>query len=495
MISALLALVFAPSASPPRVTAADDLTWAPESALDDFVKTQREAMRLPALVVGVIMEGEIWRVRAIGDAAPGGPLASGDTPFALGSTSKQFLGLAVQQLIADGSLSVDDTVRDVIGDLLPADGGAFADVTVTQLLSHHSGLAYADGLRQWESWQSAPSLDAHVRMLLALPATGTAGAGYEYSNANYTVLGAMIEHVHGTPYADALEQLVLQPLGLASTTADASAKRATGFYPWFGLVNIPTPAPISAAAVPSAFVTSTADDLLRLLGAHLGVIDTDFPDAALRAAREPIAKEHDWSQVASGWSVRPFWELREIDDDREDVALPRVWEHNGTTPRAMSYLAMQPELGLGVVVLANTGAGLDQARLGVFAHRLLHTLAGTEPPAAQADPLVAAAPALLIAIPLLLIGIIVWLGVVRQHPSSSTRARWAVTIISVVVIGGALTFAFVVVPIQTRGGLLDTWWWVAVPDLAVSTALMLVLSAAAIVMLVAHRRSSGSDDP
>ncbi|MGO2521892.1 MAG: hypothetical protein ACTH8F_17370 [Microbacterium sp.] len=69
------------------------------------------------------------------------------------------------------------------------------------------------------------------------------------------------------------------------------------------------------------------------------------------------------------------------------------------------------------------------------------------------------------------------------------------TIISAVVIGGALTFAFVVVSIQTRGGLLDTWRWVAVPDLAVSTSLMLLLSAAAIGMLLAHMRGSGGDAP
>ena len=63
---------------------------------------------------------------------------------------------------------------------------------------------------------------------------------------------------------------------------------------------------------------------------------------ALVAAREPVAAESDYSHYASRWSVRPFWDLRELVADWDDGTLPSLWEHQGATLRSFSYLAMQP---------------------------------------------------------------------------------------------------------------------------------------------------------
>lgn len=54
----------------------------------------------------------------------------------------------------------------------------------------------------------------------------------------------------------------------------------------------------------------------------------------------------------------------------------------------------------------------------------------------------------------------------------------------VVVTAISLTLALVVVPSRTGMPLLETAWWVGVPDLAVSVGLMLAFSAWTIVLLV-----------
>lgn len=482
LLAVLIASVLAACIAPPANAMASS-EWSEASEIDDFVIAQRSAMRLPAVAVGVIADGELRYLEAYGDGAPGDDAMTSKTPFVLGSTSKQFTALAVHQLVAEGALAIEDTVGQVLGDLLPADGGAFSEVTVRELLSHRSGLAYTAGLAQWALFAPSATLEEHVRMLLATDPVARSGAAYEYSNANYSVLGEIVAHVRGEEFDVAMDALVFDPLGLISTTARPDSVRADSFYPWFGFANIITPQPAGAAMVSSAFMTSTADDLLQLLGAHIGSVDTAVPTAVLASAREVLGRAYGQTSAASGWMVRPFWELRDGRDGVGDQSLPSLWEHIGTTPRSMSYLAMQPDLGLGVVALTNAGAGVDQERMTVFSHRLLNAIAGTRPAGAVADPLVQAAPVLMLGLVLLLIAAIIWNARTIRRRTPKRGARVIPAAISTLTVGAALVFVFVVVPAQTQGGLFDTWWWVAVPDVAVSGALMLILSVAVLVTL------------
>lgn len=76
------------------------------------------------------------RAQGFADRARGIP-ANGDTQFATASVTKGLTALAVLSLVADGSLALDTSVRDVLGDALD-----FVDpaVTVVHLLAHTSGI-------------------------------------------------------------------------------------------------------------------------------------------------------------------------------------------------------------------------------------------------------------------------------------------------------------------------------------------------------------------
>jgi len=61
------------------------------------------------------------------------------------------------------------------------------------------------------------------------------GTAWLYSNANYIVLGAVIEEITGSPLADAMRALIFSPLGLKNTAFDFLAAvvrgRASGYTP------------------------------------------------------------------------------------------------------------------------------------------------------------------------------------------------------------------------------------------------------------------------
>lgn len=466
---------------PAAAAPAEVARWATPQQLDEYLTRERAALRFPGLAVVVVAGGEVLFEGAYGEATPGVPVTL-DTPFRLGSTSKQFTGLAVQRLIAQGRLTLDTKVASVLPAF--AEAGPLADTTVRQLLAHRSGLSEQDGHEQWSPWPPGATVQEEADRLSRVPLTHAPGAVFEYTNAGYTILGAMVERVTGQPFEMALQSLVARPLGLRSTTSDDVRARAQGlageYYSWFGQVNVLTPASGGAAAAPSAYVTSTARDLTGLLKAHLGAaVPADA--GVLAAARQPLGVVHDHADYASGWNVRGLWELTDLDEGWESPDRPTLWDHEGSIGRALSYLAFAPDLGLGVVALANTGAGTDQMRWSEFRYRLLHHILGTVPLTWAKDPLILAAPALMLGLPLLQVATLGW---ALRRRRRAPALGWAPLIVAGVPAAAALVFALIVVPGQTRRPLLDAVWMTSVPDLAASVGLsFLAVTAYAIAVL------------
>ena len=475
-------------APPAWADAALDPEWATAAELDGFLRAKADELRLAGLAVVVLADDEILFEGTYGEAAPDGRAVTLDTPFVLGSTSKQVTALAVHQLVAQDRLGLDDTV----GALLPELGGdasALAPVTVEQLLEHTSGLTMRAGLDFFSLWPQAGSIADDARRLLREQPDVEPGARFEYTNANYTLLGAIIEAVTGDSFESSLQELVVDPLGMEATTSDldraASDGLAVGEYTWFRLLNVATPTPVTAAAAPSGYLTSNAHDLTRLVEAHLGAPTGIDPDV-LEAARRPLTEIDRYSAYASGWYERAFWELTDLDAGWGDPDLPRIWEHGGDALRAMSYVAIAPELGFGIVVLTNTGLGTDPGRFAAFTDDLVHEIVGTQPSSRSTDPLIAAAPAIMVGMPLLLAAAIAWLVLVLRRPPASRVARWLPVAVTGVLVALTLWIAFVVVPANTRASLIDTWWWSGAPDLAVSIGLSLLLTACVVPLLVAQ---------
>ncbi len=138
----------------------------------------------------------------------------------LGSDTKVFTATMIARLADAGRLSLDDPV----GDLLPwyrQDTGQ--RMTVRHLLGHTSGLP--DDARL-----AADAREPGVAIARAVVANWCSrdlqwepGTRWEYSNAGYAVLGAIVEEVTGKTYVQAMQDLVLAP---AATPAAGSGDDA-----------------------------------------------------------------------------------------------------------------------------------------------------------------------------------------------------------------------------------------------------------------------------
>jgi len=120
-----------------------------------------------------------------------------------GSITKQFTGAAILKFEEDKRLNVTDRITLYFKDV-PADK---AQITLHQLLTHSSGLGDPEGI---DDYDPVP-LAEYVRQVLAQPLLFAPGAGYTYSNANFSLLGAIIEKLSGLSYEAFVRERLFLP--------------------------------------------------------------------------------------------------------------------------------------------------------------------------------------------------------------------------------------------------------------------------------------------
>ncbi|MFF3842703.1 serine hydrolase domain-containing protein [Streptomyces sp. NPDC001930] len=161
------------------------------------------------------------RSRTVGvqDRVSGAPMDI-HSRFRIGSVSKTFSTVVLLQLVEEGKVQLDTPVNTYLPGLLPDDR-----ITVRHLLTHRSGLAdYTNAMFE----HTVPGFEAVrnrvfsyqelVDLSLSEPRTTEPGTSYQYSNANFVVVGMLIEKLTGRPVADAYERRIFKPLKLTKTS-------------------------------------------------------------------------------------------------------------------------------------------------------------------------------------------------------------------------------------------------------------------------------------
>jgi CubicO group peptidase (beta-lactamase class C family) len=142
----------------------------------------------------------------------------------IGSITKQFTGAAILKLEEAGKLEVGDPITRYFQGV-PADK---AGITVHQLLTHSSGLSDPD----IDDFDPVP-LDEYVKQTFARPLLFAPGKGYSYSNANFSLLGAILEKLSGATYESFLRQRLFLPNGMYETGYTLPAWGESRFAPGY----------------------------------------------------------------------------------------------------------------------------------------------------------------------------------------------------------------------------------------------------------------------
>ena len=398
------------------------------AGIDAYIEKEMREVHIPGLALGIVHNDEVVHLRGFGEAGPGGRVVTSQTPFILASSSKSFTALAIMQLVESGKIDIDAPVGRYLTAFRVADEEASARITIRHLLHHTSGLPENSAFGPMLSNDIGDeALSDRVRALEDVQLSHGVGAVFEYTDANYDVLGLVVQTVSGQSYESYVTEHVFAPLGMRhSYTNQLDAQRnglATGHRSWFGYPR-PFEAPYSRGAMPSSYLISSAEDVTHFLSMQLN--GGRYEGRAV-VSPEGVAAMH---APAIRQGTRDIfygmgWESRSVG------GVPVV-RHDGTNANFYADMALNLKDRWGVVILTNFDSlNLNGGRLQGLSSGVISMLRGEAPPEVPTPhhPLLAAATLLVAVVTVLMVvGIVrsvVLLRRWRSRPESRPRGRRA----------------------------------------------------------------------
>jgi CubicO group peptidase (beta-lactamase class C family) len=321
------------------------------SGLEQAASAELARLNIPGASIAIVRGGEVIYSKAIGTAnlETGEPVRP-EMLFRLGSTTKMMTAAALVGLAVEGRIDLNAPIGKYISGLSPM----LSQVTANQLLSHTAGIhdeapmqgshddsALGSGIRAWtDAWFfTAP------------------GKIISYANPGYWAAGYLVETLTGKPYADAMEERVFRPLGMARTTLRPTIAMtfplAQGHDVAGGKAGIVRPAADNSSGWPAGSIFSNTADLSRFVIAFMNGGRIDGKEALDPKAIALMSAPH----AAIPGSKQSYGYGLEVGDWRGVHTV----QHSGSRAGYGSEIRMVPAERVAVIVQTNrTGATLPQ---------------------------------------------------------------------------------------------------------------------------------------
>jgi CubicO group peptidase (beta-lactamase class C family) len=305
----------------------------------------------PGLAVALVHHGRgVWAAGfGVADRTTGQPVTAA-TRFQAASVSKPVTAWGVLRLVEQGRIGLDEPI---VGHLRrwrpPPSPFDAAGLTVRRLLSHTAGLSVHGYVGQTPDRPLPPivaSLSGETGGSFPVELLEAPGGGWLYSGGGYSLLQLLVEELTGRSFADHMQAEVLEPLGMTASSFRWSRTAETAHPYDADGGRIPDFAFAEQAA---AGLVTTARDLARFVAAALagprgeppgrGVLNPATVRLALTAAP---ATEGRWG-LGYGLGLTPSGDL--------------LAYHEGANRGWRAGLALLPDRGAGIALLANGDAG------------------------------------------------------------------------------------------------------------------------------------------
>ncbi|WP_339276856.1 serine hydrolase domain-containing protein [Paenibacillus sp. FSL W8-0426] len=319
--------------------------------LDEQVPVWQDKYDVPGLTVGIVHEGRVAYLLNYGYADKKNKIELTDqTLFQAGSISKSVTAWGVLKLVEKGLVSLDDPVEKYLTSWKLPDAKFNPDeVTIKRLLSHTAGLSAHKGYLGTAPQSRLSSIEDSLngKGLFNEPVriTDTPGEKEVYSGGGYTILQLVIEEVTGMAFERYMEEEVLKPLGMDSSSfhQDPNDPRMSKAYGYFGQ-ELPNYQFTEQAA---AGLKTNSTDMMKLILAsmdHLNRMQGNglLENELVEEMQQPVIGE-------SGLGVF----IRKLSEEQTFIY------HSGDNRGWHSLYGFIPETKEGLVILTNSDNGID----------------------------------------------------------------------------------------------------------------------------------------
>lgn len=313
---------------------------AARSELRAGIERRMASNNIPGAIVGVVLRGEVVFLAPLGfaDVELGVPV-SDSSVFEIGSVSKQFLAAVTLQLVAEGSLQLDDPIHGFLTQL----PGEWRGVTVRQLLNHTSGIPDYEEIAGYQIYDQRATPEEVIRIAHSRSPDAPAGRVHRYSNTGYYLLSLIVEGIEGYPLGEIFRRRIFDPLGMQATRMSNPSQiipnRVQGYYQdrTGALVNVPATHP--SATLGAGGLVSTVSDLARW---SVALESDSLLSEEMKAMmwQPTILPDGRVVEYGFGWEVEPYGSRRQQ-------------YHYGMTHGFIANITRIPELRLTVIAMAN----------------------------------------------------------------------------------------------------------------------------------------------
>jgi len=355
---------------------------------DKWVRQHISDRNVPGLSIAIVYDQEIVWAEGYGysdleEKVPATP----STVYRIGSITKLFTSTAVLQLRDQGKLRLDDpvslylpwfSVRNPFPDA--------PEITIRQLLTHTAGLSREADFPYWTD-HIFPTREELAEAVPDQDAINPPETTYHYSNLGMSLLGEIVTEVSGHPWADYVQEKILQPLGMSSSSTDPGEellRRLATAYMLEGPDGTRKSMEYyeAGAIAPAGGIVSTVEDLGRFTSLQF----RDGPAGGDQILKGSTLRE----MQRAHWVFNSFSGGRGLGFSVSHRDGKNFVGHGGSIGAHVTNLLTVPSEKTAVIVAINADDGspftVAKQAYSVFAPPLLKATRVPEAPKPEADP-------------------------------------------------------------------------------------------------------------
>jgi D-alanyl-D-alanine carboxypeptidase len=224
-----------------------------------------------------------------------------DQPYFIASTTKLFTTAIILKLRAEGKLSLDDKIsyyidKSILSRLHIYKGRDYSqELTIKHLLSHTSGLPdyfqdkgdngksledeLVSGNDQYWSFEQTIERTKSIKPHFA---PGTKAKAH-YSDANFQLLGKIIEKITNKSYSENCQEAIIKPLGLTKTYLYQNSTDTTPMTLYYKSNELNVPKAMTSFGADGGIVSTSSDMLIFIEAFFTGKL---FPSTYIDELQE-----------------------------------------------------------------------------------------------------------------------------------------------------------------------------------------------------------------
>ena len=329
--------------------------------VDSLIAADLARLPVGSVTAGVVVGKQLIWSKSYGYADMEKKIpADADTVYRIGSITKMFTALMLEQLTDDGKVRLSDPVKKYFPEIELVQG-RFPDappITLVQLATHTSGLGREPD--QKETYVTGAVEDWEKTLIAALPHLHyeyEPGTRFSYSNIGFAVLGAALSRAAGESYVEYVPKHIFEPLGMTHSALERNTQMLPHLSKGYQLtgqgkaVDSETPQREHETGrgykVPNGAIYTTLGDLARFASFMMG----QGPESVLKTTsldrfQKQLAVQADIG-LTSGYGIG-------FEVHRRDNYV--AFGHGGSVAGYMSILLMNRAKGIGVIVFSNGAA-------------------------------------------------------------------------------------------------------------------------------------------